>query len=371
METSPRVVLSLTGAALVTSVVMNVALLTSGGAEPEPAPAAVCPPAVPRQVMAAAPDTSSAPANAPAVVVGNAPPTTPVPTASSAMPSASAPGAAADAVATPQAAPTPSSGSVRVAHGIVAGAIPQTMRAAGVEQADAVSAVLTRALMWDLDLRRDLRAGDRVEVAWTENGDGTVDLVGARYASERLGQTLTAYRFQASGDRYARYWNADGVEVERRLVNGPIEDYEQITSLLRDRPTHHGMDFMAATGTDVVSPFAGVVTRSNWNHAANGNCLEIELADGTLVKMLHLSENLVGPGDRVTAGQLVARSGNTGHSTGPHLHYQLNRGDRVLDPVDVHGTTRRQLPPQDRAAFDAEVARIDALLQHSTLVASN
>ncbi len=358
METSPRVALSLTGAALLTSVVMNVALLTRDEPEPEPVATAVCPPAAPRQVMAAAP-TSPALHERPAV------------TPAAAAPAPQAQHDAPVVAESERAVAAADTGAIHVAHGIVAGAIPQTMRAAGVEQADAVSAVLTRALMWDLDLRRDLRAGDRVEVAWADQGDGTVELIGARYASERLGQTLTAYRYQASGDRYPRYWSAEGVEVERRLVNGPIEDYEQITSLLRDRPTHHGMDFMAATGTDVVSPFAGVVTRSNWNHAANGNCLEIELADGTLMKLLHLSENLVAPGDRVTAGQLVARSGNTGRSTGPHLHYQLNRGDRVLDPIDVHGTTRRQLPAHDRAAFDAEVTRINALLQHSTLVASN
>jgi murein DD-endopeptidase len=248
------------------------------------------------------------------------------------------------------------------------GAIPQTLTPLMGAEGSAVSAVYSRLLMWDLDLRRDLRAGDDMALAYTMSGSGEAVMHAARYGSSRHGTTLTAYRFQASGDSYPSYWTAGGVEVPRRLADSPLDDYEQITSLIGDRPGHHGIDFKTPTGTPVRSPWDGVVTRANWNWRSNGNCLEVQYPDGVLAKFLHLSENRVGEGDRVRAGQVIALSGNTGRSTGPHLHYQLNRGDRVLDPLDIHGTLRRTLPEADREAFDLQVAHFERLFEQARLV---
>lgn len=249
--------------------------------------------------------------------------------------------------------------------------IPHTLATVAAPYGDNVSATLNRILMWDLDMRRDLRAGDGVEVLWTLGTSDVVVIQASRYEALKFGRTLNAYRFHASGDRYPSYWSEDGTEIPHRLNNSPLAEYEQVTSLLRDRPTHHGMDFKVDVGTPIAASFDGVVTRTNWNHASNGNCIEVRLANGTLVKYLHLSENRVNGGDTVRAGQIIALSGNTGHSTGPHLHYQLNQGDRVLDPVEVHGTTRRSLPASDVAAFNEVVAAANARFEAARTVAAN
>ena len=112
------------------------------------------------------------------------------------------------------------------------------------------------------------------------------------------------------------------------------------------------------------------MTRTNWNWSANGNCVEVRHSDGVLAKYLHLSENKVEPGDRVSAGDVLALSGNTGHSTGPHLHYQLNDGKKVVDPIDYHGTDRRKLPAADREAFDAVVAAANARFDSAQALAA-
>ena len=262
----------------------------------------------------------------------------------------------------PAAKPVLNDSDVRVTVAALKNSIPQTMAVAAEPYGDFVSATLSRVLVWDLDLRKDLRPGDNIEVAWTLGTTDTVVIEAARYFTEKHNKTINAYRFKATGDAYASYWSADGTEVPHRLRNSPLAEYEQIPSLLRDRPTHHGMDFKVAAGTPVVSGYDGVVTRVNWNWNANGNCVEVQHKDGVLAKYLHLSESKVKVGARVHAGEVIALSGNTGHSTGPHLHYQLNQGTKVIDPIAYHGTDRRPLPAADKAAFNAVVAAANAHL---------
>lgn len=244
--------------------------------------------------------------------------------------------------------------SVRVPINI---SIPHTLAEPAAPYGDNVSATVSRLLVWDLDLRKDLRAGDILQASWSMGTSDVVVIEAARLESQKLGKAISAYRFKATGDKYPSYWSEDGTEIPHILKKSPLKEYEQITSLLKDRPTHHGMDFKVDVGTPIYSGFDGVVTRVNWNTAANGGCVEVEHSDGVLAKYLHLSESKVKPGTRVKAGDLIALSGNTGRSTGPHLHYQLNKGSKVIDPIDYHGTTRRTLPESDRAAFAATVQK--------------
>ena len=92
-----------------------------------------------------------------------------------------------------------------------------------------------------------------------------------------------------------------------RLEHSPLDDYEQVTSLLRDGRRHKGVDFKAAVGTPVKAPFTGVVKRKNWNFSSNGNCLELEELSGKRRRalFLHLSElpRELKPGKRFSAGQ--------------------------------------------------------------------
>ena len=199
-------------------------------------------------------------------------------------------------------------------------------------------------------------------MAWRHGEDGNPEIPVASLQSGKLGKTLTAYRYQRRSDEFPSYWQKDGSEIARRLKESPLADYQMVTSLLKDRPTHAGMDFKAPVGTSVLATRSGTVTRTNWNTRANGYCVEVKFADGTLAKYLHLEKTDVRPGQRVAAGTSLGQSGNTGRSTAPHLHYQLNKGRRVLDPVDFHGTTTRSITPGERNAFGSDVARLDALL---------
>lgn len=231
----------------------------------------------------------------------------------------------------------------------VNGSLAQTFgEALGSDNGDKVSAVFARIFVWKLDLRSDVRKGDRIQLIYRILPDlNQVDIPAAMYESKKHRTTFQAFWYQPPGKKFGSYYDETGKEVPLTLTNSPIVEYEQITALLRDRTRHNGMDFKAPVGSKVISPFKGRVTRMNWN-APNGTCVEIEYPDGAMAKFLHLSRIMSGiaPGKTVNAGEQIAESGNTGHSTAPHLHYQLEKpADKVIDPLDYHGTQRLELPP--------------------------
>ena len=226
-----------------------------------------------------------------------------------------------------------------------------------------LAALAGRVFMWHVDLRKEIERGDRVRVVYYRDAAGELVVAAARYQSLRKGTAFDAFRFQSTGDIAPSYWDTQGREVPERLRNGPLRSYDQITALLKDRPTHRGMDFKTPIGTPIYAHRAGTINRVNWRRGGNGNCLEIRFHDGTLAKYLHLSSVSARPGQPVKPGDQVALTGNTGRSTAPHLHYQLERGHRTVDPLEYHGTFRRTLPPEDRAAFAQTMKKLLGHLQ--------
>lgn len=228
--------------------------------------------------------------------------------------------------------------------------------------------VAKRVLVWWVDVRRDLRRGDRIEIVYETREDQEPVIHAIWLKSDKLGRTLSAVRYRAEGDRFARWYDDQGAEIEMRLKNGPIGSYEQVTSLLRDGRRHKGVDFKAPVGEPILAPFDGQVVRRNWSFRRNGNCLQIVDGRGTEAYFLHLDriDKSLRPGVRVKRGQVLARSGNTGRSTAPHLHYQLERGGRVIDPFRFHETWRKRLPESERPKVAAALARWGELRTRSS-----
>lgn len=97
---------------------------------------------------------------------------------------------------------------------------------------------------------------------------------------------------------------------------------------------HEGLDFTAASGTPILAAADGVVTRSGWEDTY-GNIVEVTHAEGFVTRYAHISKRRVEEGQRVQRGQHIADVGSTGRSTGPHLHFEVFRHGRVLDPAHV------------------------------------
>ena len=97
---------------------------------------------------------------------------------------------------------------------------------------------------------------------------------------------------------------------------------------------HKGVDWYVTQGTTVTAAAAGTVTRAGW-YGDYGYCVDITHSNGTMTRYGHLSSVKVSVGQSVSQGQAIAASGNTGYSTGPHLHFEIRKGGiygTVLDP---------------------------------------
>lgn len=105
--------------------------------------------------------------------------------------------------------------------------------------------------------------------------------------------------------------------------------------VLKSVKFHRGVDIAVSLGTPVYAGIKGIVTfagkRGNY-----GNLVEIEGSDGIKVRYAHLSKIDVVTGQKVLDGEKVAETGNTGMSTGPHLHYEIIVDDSPVNPLNFH-----------------------------------
>lgn len=119
----------------------------------------------------------------------------------------------------------------------------------------------------------------------------------------------------------------------------PVPEHTPVTSpfgyrmhpVLGTRKLHTGVDLSVREGTEVHVVADGTVRRAS-EDGVNGRVLIIDHGRGVTTAYCHNSELLVRPGQRVTRGDVIAHSGNTGRSTGPHLHYQLELSSQPVDP---------------------------------------
>ncbi len=100
---------------------------------------------------------------------------------------------------------------------------------------------------------------------------------------------------------------------------------------------HQGADYAAPSGAPVLASAPGKVLRTGYDPSGYGRFVEIQHGEGLTSLYAHLSRVDVRPGDRVDGGEAIGAVGSTGHSTGPHLHFEVRRRGRPLNPERVVG----------------------------------
>lgn len=101
---------------------------------------------------------------------------------------------------------------------------------------------------------------------------------------------------------------------------------------LRRYAFHSGIDFKARTGTSVKPAAQGRVIKAGWQ-GGYGKMVEIDHGNGTSTRYAHLSRILVKRGQNVSIGTVLGKVGSTGRSTGPHLHYEIRKNGKAINPL--------------------------------------
>ena len=109
----------------------------------------------------------------------------------------------------------------------------------------------------------------------------------------------------------------------------------RVDPIYNTRKFHEGMDFSANTGTEVYATGDGKVVSVGWE-SGYGKTIEIDHGFGYVTRYAHLNDYRVRRGQRVVRGEVIGEVGNTGKSTGPHLHYEVHVKGRVVNPVNYY-----------------------------------
>ena len=124
----------------------------------------------------------------------------------------------------------------------------------------------------------------------------------------------------------------NGIKLAVTPTEGRITSRYGVSSRIR-KSTHTGLDIAAVTGTDIKVVADGTVISANYN-GSYGNLVKVDHGNGVETWYAHTSKMLVKAGDAVKAGDVIAKVGSTGNSTGPHLHLEIRINGKHVDPQD-------------------------------------
>jgi murein DD-endopeptidase MepM/ murein hydrolase activator NlpD len=193
-----------------------------------------------------------------------------------------------------------------------------------------------------------------IDYARAETGE--VKVGNLLYAGiDRDGKSAIQMLKWSMGDN-TQWFEASGVGESKGALSRPVNG--AVTSgfgsrrhpILGYRRMHSGLDFKAGYGTPIYAVTDGVVAYAG-RKGGYGNFVQLNHGGGLATGYGHMSRFAVSSGSRVRRGQIIGYVGSTGLSTGPHLHYELYRGGRAVNPMSVKFTQRAQLSGNDLAQF--------------------
>ncbi len=231
-------------------------------------------------------------------------------------------------------------------RGRVGSGLYRSMRQAGVP-ASAVQDYL-KAIDEHIDLDSEVRSSDEFDIvlAYRRAATGERQAGQLLYAGiDRGGKPKTQLM---RWGREGRFFEASGVGEQRNglvaPVPGPISSSYGMRRhpILGYRRMHSGLDFRARHGTPIVAVTDGRIVSAG-RAGGCGNAVRIQHDGGLATRYCHMSRMAVGPGQTVRRGQVIGYVGSTGLSTGAHLHYEMYRGGRPINPASVQYVTRAQL----------------------------
>jgi len=217
---------------------------------------------------------------------------------------------------------------------------------------------------WDLDFGRDIMPGARVDMIISsvinDRGDVVKRVIEAAKI-DNAGRTLEVVRYK-NAKGAVDYYTPSGKSVRKAFLRSPVK-YTRISSKFnahRHHPilgytrAHKGVDFAAPYGTPVRATADGVIIFKG-RHGGHGNFIRIRHKNGYITGYAHLSRFAhIRKGSRVHQGDIIAYVGSTGLSTGPHLHYEVTRFGRFLNPLTLRSAVASSISHKELPRFKAQ-----------------
>lgn len=228
---------------------------------------------------------------------------------------------------------------------------------------------LSEIFGWQVDFAREVRINDRwrlsVERKFVRNeAIGWGSILAAEY--ENAGELHVAVLHRKDGKDLG-YFSPDGASLRRMFLKSPIK-FGRISSrftkkrfhpVLQVNRPHLGVDYAAPIGTPVRAVGDGVITFAGWR-GGGGKTIKIRHNSIYETAYKHLNGYAKGirNGARVRQGDTIGYVGNTGLSTGPHLHFEFYQAGRFVDPLGKKFPTAEPVPKSDMAQFKSEAVQL-------------
>ena len=231
---------------------------------------------------------------------------------------------------------------------------------------------MIRIFSFDVDFQRELQPGDSFEVLYEalfEEDGRLAKTENVLYASLTLsGQRLDMYSFTPKSE-VDDFFDRKGRSVRKTLMRTPVDGARLSSRFgMRRHPIlgyssmHRGTDFAAPRGTPIYAAGDGVIESAGRN-GGYGRYVRIRHNSTYKTAYGHMSRiaKRARRGKRVRQGQVIGYVGSTGRSTGPHLHYEVLRQGRQINPLKIKLPAGEKLKGKDLESFHARRERIDVL----------
>ena len=255
-----------------------------------------------------------------------------------------------------------------VLNGRISSSLYKSATDSGIEPSVIIE--FARIFGFEVDFQRDIRKGDKFEILFerfTDDKGKTIKTGKILYVYLDVNnQKIRLYRFGKKNN--IDYYDIDGKSISKALMKTPINGARLSSGfgnrkhpILGFTKHHNGTDFAAPTGTPIMASGNGTVIKAGWC-GNGGNCVRIRHNSSYTTGYGHMSKIATRKGRRVRQGQVIGYVGNTGMSTGPHLHYTVKYNGKFINSQRLKLPSGKILKGEERKLFEVQRIKLDVKL---------
>ena len=253
----------------------------------------------------------------------------------------------------------------------------------GGEKRELVSE-FTDIFSWDIDFYLYPKKGDKIQILYEKESvndkfSGYGKILAAKYIGQK--EEFSAYLF--TDGKYSGYYDETGRPVKKMFLRVPVKfgvmtssfSIRRFHPVLKKYKAHTGIDYGARKGTPIFATSNGRVIFSGWQNGY-GKLIILRHPNGYKTYYGHCNSLIAGKGDFVEQGEIIARVGETGIATGPHVHYEVRINNKPVNPNTVKTAKNKPISKQNMNKFMGLVKlrsdllnKVDANQKPDTVVA--